>query len=42
MEYQVALPGNMAAWAKPEQMKFVGPAPEKAVARQGSRRSRDW
>ena len=35
MEYQVALPGNMAAWAKPEQMKFVGPAPEKAVAKAG-------
>lgn len=26
MEYQVALPGNLMAWAKPEQIRFVGPA----------------
>lgn len=26
MEYQVALPGNRTAWARPEQMRFVGPA----------------
>jgi hypothetical protein len=35
MEYQVALPGNMAAWAKPDQMKYVGPPPEKVVAKAG-------
>jgi hypothetical protein len=35
MEYQVALPGNMAAWAKPEQMKYVGAPAEKAVAKAG-------
>jgi hypothetical protein len=32
MEYQVALPGDMAGWAKPEQMRFVGEAPPKEVA----------
>lgn len=35
MEYQVELPGNMAAWAKPEQMRFVSEAPPKAVAKAG-------
>ena len=35
MEYQVALPGNLAVWAKPEQMKFVSEAPPKAVAKAG-------
>jgi hypothetical protein len=35
MEYQVALPGNMMAWAKPEQMRFVSEAPPKAVAKTG-------
>ena len=35
MEYQVALPGNMAAWAKPDQIKYVGPPPEEAVAKAG-------
>jgi hypothetical protein len=35
MEYQVALPGDMAAWARPEQMKYVGPPPEKVVAKAG-------
>jgi len=35
MEYQVALPGGMAAWAKPEQMRFVSEAPPKAVAKAG-------
>ena len=35
MEYQVALPGNMTGWAKPDQMKYVGPPPEKVVAKAG-------
>ncbi len=35
MEYQVALPGNMMAWAKPEQIRFVGEAPPKDVAQAG-------
>lgn len=35
MEYQVALPGGMAVWAKPEQMRFVSEAPPKPVAKAG-------
>ena len=35
MEYQVALPGNMTAWARTDQVRYVGPPPEKAVARAG-------
>lgn len=35
MEYQVELPGNLAAWARPEQMKFVSDAPAKPVAKAG-------
>jgi hypothetical protein len=35
MEYQVALPGNLAGWTKPEQMRFVGEAPPKEVAKAG-------
>jgi hypothetical protein len=35
MEYRVTLPGGMAAWAKPEQMRYVGPPLEKAVAMAG-------
>ena len=35
MEYQVALPGNLATWAKPEQIRFVSEAPAKAVAKAG-------
>ena len=35
MEYQVALPGNMMAWAKPEQIRFVSEAPPKDVAKAG-------
>jgi hypothetical protein len=31
MEYQVALPGNMMVWAKPEQIRFVSEAPPKEV-----------
>jgi len=36
MEYQVALPGNMMVWAKPEQIRFVSEAPPKAVAKAGT------
>jgi len=32
MEYQVALPGNMMVWAKPDQIRFVSEAPPKDVA----------
>lgn len=32
MEYQVALPGNMMAWAKPDQIRFVSEAAPKDVA----------
>jgi hypothetical protein len=35
MEYQVALPGTLAGWVKPEQMRFVSVAPPKAVAKAG-------
>jgi hypothetical protein len=35
MEYQVELPGNMMAWAKPEQLRFVSEAPPKIVAMAG-------
>jgi len=35
MEYQVELPGNLTAWAKPEQLRFVSEAPPKDVARAG-------
>lgn len=35
MEYQVELPGNLTAWAKPEQMRFVSEAPPKPVAKAG-------
>lgn len=35
MEYQVALPGNMMAWAKPEQIRFVSEAPAPKVAEAG-------
>lgn len=35
MEYQVELPGNMMAWAKPEQLRFVSEAPPKDVAKAG-------
>jgi hypothetical protein len=35
MEYQVELPGNMMAWAKPEQLRFVSEAPPKDVAEAG-------
>lgn len=35
MEYQVALPGNMMAWAKPDQIRFVSEAPPKDVAKAG-------
>jgi hypothetical protein len=35
MEYQVALPGNLAIWAKPDQLRFVSEAPAKAVAKAG-------
>ena len=35
MEYQVELPGNLMAWAKPEQMRFVSEAPPKDVAKAG-------
>ena len=33
MEYQVALPGNLMAWAKPDQIRFVSEAPPKDVAK---------
>lgn len=36
MEYQVALPGNMMVWAKPEQIRFVSEAPPKVVAKAGT------
>jgi hypothetical protein len=36
MEYQVELPGNLTAWAKPEQLRFVGEAPPKEVAKAGT------
>lgn len=36
MEYQVALPGNMMVWAKPEQIRFVSEAPPKEVAKAGT------
>jgi hypothetical protein len=42
MEYQVELPGNMTAWAKPEQIRFVSEAPPKAVAKRGSRPAPGW
>lgn len=35
MEYQVALPGDLMAWAKPEQMRFVGPAEAPAARKPG-------
>lgn len=35
MEYQVTLPGDLAAWAKPEQMRFVSEAPPPAVNKAG-------
>ncbi len=35
-EYQVALPGNMMVWAKPEQIRFVSEAPPKVVAKAGT------
>lgn len=35
MEYQVELPGNLTAWAKPEQLRFVSEAPPKDVAKAG-------
>ena len=35
MEYQVALPGDLAAWAKPDQIRFVSEAPPKVVAKAG-------
>lgn len=35
MEYRVALPGDMVAWARPDQMRYVGPPPEKEVAKAG-------
>jgi hypothetical protein len=35
MEYQVELPGNMTAWAKPDQLQFVSEAPPKDVAQAG-------
>ena len=33
VEYQLALPGNMAAWAEPDQRRYVGPPPEKLDSR---------
>lgn len=35
MEYQVTLPGDLMAWAKPEQMRFVSEAPPREVAQAG-------
>jgi hypothetical protein len=35
MDYQVTLPGNLTAWAKPEQMRFVSEAPAPTVAQAG-------
>ncbi|MBM4187949.1 MAG: hypothetical protein FJ206_11645 [Gemmatimonadetes bacterium] len=35
MEYRVALPGNLAVWAKPDQIQFVSEAPPPAVAKAG-------
>jgi hypothetical protein len=35
MEYQVALPGDLIAWAKPDQMRFVGPAETPAARKAG-------
>ncbi len=35
LEYQVALPGNLATWAKPEQLCFVSEAPPRVVAKAG-------
>jgi hypothetical protein len=35
MEYQVELPGDRMAWAKPEQLRFVSEAPAPAVAKAG-------
>lgn len=35
MEYQVELPGNRMAWAKPEQIRFVSEAPPRDVAKAG-------
>ena len=35
MEYQVELPGDKMAWAKPEQIRFVSVAPPKEVAKAG-------
>ncbi|MBC7898393.1 MAG: hypothetical protein H7066_23430 [Cytophagaceae bacterium] len=35
MEYQVALPGNLMAWAKTDQIRFVSEAPPKDVAKAG-------
>ena len=35
MEYQVALPGNLMTWAKPEQIRFVSEPPPKDVAKAG-------
>ena len=32
MEYQVALPGSLAGWARPDQLRFVSEAPPKEVA----------
>ena len=36
MEYQVALPGNLMVWAKPEQIRFVSEAPPPNVAKAGT------
>jgi len=35
MEYQVELPGDRMAWARPEQMRFVGPAETPAARKPG-------
>jgi hypothetical protein len=32
MEYRVTLPGNREAWARPAQMRWLGPAPARAAA----------
>jgi len=35
MEYQVDLPGNRTAWAKPENLRWMGEAPPPAAAKTG-------
>jgi hypothetical protein len=36
MEYQVTLPGNRAVWAKPENLKYVGPQLKPAAPQAGT------